>query len=272
MTRHLLLPLLLCGTALAAAAPDVRLPEPAAVPQPMPPAPAPGGSVRLGPDMLYVVDSDDPVLVFAGPKGLVRVTRETGPLKIRGRFAGGSGFTETKTFKGPHLAILEPVASGTVELLVVPAGAKSEADAIVRTVEVEAGDGPRPPPKPPEPGPTPKPPEPKPAAVFKVVLVYESGDTLTAAQNAVLYGKVVEEYLTNRCTGGKLGWGRRDKDADPAADTTGLKDLWAAVKPKVTSTPCLAVAVDNAVTLEPLPATPAEAVALLEKYRTGGGK
>jgi hypothetical protein len=45
-----------------------------------------------------------------------------------------------------------------------------------------------------------------------------------------------------------------------------MNALWAAVKPKVTSTPCLAVEVNGKVEIVPLPATPAEAVAALKKY------
>jgi hypothetical protein len=86
---------------------------------------------------------------------------------------------------------------------------------------VLVGKEPAPPPIPPTPDPTPVPPvPPTPPTAFKVMLVYESMATHTAAQKAVLEGRVVEEYLTAKCDGGKAGWQRRDKDSDPAADTT----------------------------------------------------
>ncbi len=117
------------------------------------------------------------------------------------------------------------------------------------------------------PEPKPKPDDPKPpapVASFRVLLVYESGDTLTAAQNGVLYGKAVEEYLAAKCTkdGTLAGWRRRDKDAATTGDTATMNALWAAVKPAVTSTPCVALEVNGKVTIEPLPAT----VAMLKKY------
>lgn len=139
------------------------------------------------------------------------------------------------------------------------------------------------PPTPPDPDVKPRPPAPKPKPVdppvpvasFKVVMVYESGAGHTAAQKAVLEGKVVEEWLTANCSGGKLGWQRRDKDSDPSTDTTSLKGLWAAVKTDLDSRPaqkypCVAVAVNENVEIVLLEATPAAMVKVLDKYRTGG--
>jgi hypothetical protein len=111
-------------------------------------------------------------------------------------------------------------------------------------------------------------PTPKPPASFRVIIVFESGDNLTTAQRAVLDGKVVQDWLTANCTGGVAGWRRRDKDAPGDQDKT-MSALWSAVKPKVTSTPCFAIACDDKVTLEPFPPTPAAAVALLTKYKEG---
>jgi hypothetical protein len=87
---------------------------------------------------------------------------------------------------------------------------------------------------------------------------------VTQAQFGILYGRAVEEFLTGRCTGGKAGWGRRDKDADPAGDTAVMRALWTAAKPKVTQTPCLAVEVDGVVTVHPFPADAAATIALLK--------
>jgi hypothetical protein len=126
----------------------------------------------------------------------------------------------------------------------------------------------------PDPKPDPEPtPDPKPVPVtsFRVFLVYESGDTLTAAQNAVLYGRAVEDWLTATCTGGRDGWRRRDKDLHTSElDTPPLKTLWANARPKVTQTPCAVVEVNGAVTVIPLPGpTPADAIAALKKYAEG---
>lgn len=118
--------------------------------------------------------------------------------------------------------------------------------------------------------PTPKPTDPvtppAPVTSFRVVLIYESADTLTAAQRAVVYGKPVEDWMTANCTGGKAGWRRRDKDSPGDADPT-MAALWAAIQPKVTTTPCAAVEVNGKVELIPLDATPAAMVATLTSYR-----
>ena len=168
----------------------------------------------------------------------------------------------------------EPGKVYVVTAVVIDFDKKSVVDtefAVEFAGKVPAPPAPDPTPKPEPPAPKPPaPPAPEPVTSFKVLLVYESGATHTAAQKAVLEGKVVEEWLTANCTGGKAGWGRRDKDADPAADTTPIGPVWAAAKPGVTSTPALFVAVNEKVAvIDPFPATPAEAVRVLDKYRGG---
>lgn len=167
-----------------------------------------------------------------------------------------------------RFAAPEPKAAGTYKVLVYGADGKDDPTeaAVVRVV---IGGDPNPPTPPVPPGPTPPGPTPPvPVTSFRVVVVFESGDTLTAAQRAVIYGGAVETWLTANCTGGVAGWRRRDKDAPGEQDAT-MAALWTAVKPKVTATPCIAVAVNDKVTLEPLPATPAAAVELLKRYREG---
>jgi hypothetical protein len=171
----------------------------------------------------------------------------------------------------------EPGKTYAVTAVVVDFTAKTVTD-----VEVEvkfAGKAPAPVP----PGPTPKPPAPKPPAPkppepvtsFRVVLVKETRNTKhTAAQVAVLEGRVVEEWLTKNCTGGKAGWQRRDPDSSPADDETPFKGLWAKVQPIVsdpaqTKLPCVVIERDGRPTIEKLGATPDEMVMVLQKYREG---
>jgi hypothetical protein len=131
--------------------PGETLPDwPAApvVPQPMPPQPAPKAVANLAVDELYVVQSDDDVQLLASPPGVVTVTKEQVPLKIRGLFVGNK-IVSTRTYTKKNVFIVERVKPGDVELLLVPAGKVER-----RTV----GDGgePIPPPKP-KPDPEPKP-------------------------------------------------------------------------------------------------------------------
>jgi hypothetical protein len=254
----------LCG----GAEPPVRVPDALPVPDPMPPAPrpVPGAPLTLTPGVWFVVDSDVPVIVLASPEGLVSVAEDAGPLRFRGRFVEDPEKVVTKTFAGKHIYTIEAKASGRCEVLVVPVGASKAADVIRRTVQVEAGDGPIPPPKPkPDPKPDPKP---EPVTSFRVLFVYESGDTLTAAQQSVIYAKSVSDYLDGACTkeGTQPGWRRFDKDAAGANEPPVMRALWAAVKPKLTTVPCLVVEVNGKADILPLPATTAEAVALFKKY------
>lgn len=127
----------------------------------------------------------------------------------------------------------------------------------------------------PKPKPDPKPVDPVPPKVetFRVLLVYESAAVLPAAQFGVLYGGEVEKYLTANCTkdGARNGWRRLDKDATTDNDSETFNALWAAVKPKVTRVPVVAIEVNGTVTIEPLPASVPDMLALLKKYR-GEGK
>ena len=234
------------------------------VPQPMPPQPAPKAVANLAADELYVVQSDDDVQLLASPPGVVTVTKEQGPLKIRGLFVGNK-IVSTRTYTKKNVFIVERIAAGDVELLLVPAGK------VERRVVGDGGE-PVPPPKP-KPDPEPKPdPKPEPVTSFRVIFVYESGDTLTAAQHSVIFGKSVSDYLDATATkeAGRPGWRRFDKDAAAEKEQPTMRALWSAVRPQLTATPCLVVEVNGRAEIVPLPATPAEALATLKTY--SGGK
>lgn len=162
--RHVPAVLVLFAAPLLAAPPDgVRLPK-----APPAPAPAPGEVSRLAGDQWYVIDSDVPLVVLSSPAGLVKVTRDAGPVKMRGRFVDGAG-SETRTYAGKHVYTVEAIAAGRVELLVVPVGATDETGVIRRTIDVTAGRGPCPPPDP-EPKPDPKPDPAKVESAFVIVV------------------------------------------------------------------------------------------------------
>jgi len=247
--------------------PGETLPDwPAApvVPQPMPPQPTPQAVASLGADELYVVQSDEDVQLLASPPGVVTVTKESGPLKIRGLFVGNK-IVSTRTYQKKNVFVVERVKAGDVELLLVPAGKVER--------RVVGDDEPAPPPKPkPDGPPAPKPPEP--VASFRVIFVWESGDTLTAAQNSVINGVEVANFLAAKTTktGTDKGWRLKDKDAPAAGDTPVMNELWAAVKAKLkpTDVPCVAVEVNGKVEIIPLAATPAEMVAQFKTYLGGG--
>lgn len=248
-------------TALAWSAPPddknpIRLPV---IRGEVPPSPIPANNdVVIERETLYVVEADVELLAFTSPGGAVKVTKDVGPLRIRARFADGKG-VETRNFAAKHLVIVEALGEGRDELLIVPVGAKNESEA--RRVFLRVGTLPQPPP----PGPGPKP-EPKPVSTFRVIIGYESGQTMTQDQVNVVYGGDVEKYLNEKCTGGKVGWRRRDKDSNGDEDRT-MAALWNAIKPKITSTPFFAVEVNGQVEIIPLESTQAAMIAKLKTYR-----
>lgn len=163
----------------------IRLPlrdVPAALPADRP--------VALPAEAWYVVESEVECLLFASPGGAIAVAKETGPLRLRGRFVGGSGAIETKRFAGPFVYVIEATKPGRDELLIVPVGAKAEGEAKRVTFLV----GNVVPPVDPEPEP------PIPAAGLHVLVVYEANATLPAGQAAILTGQATRSMLNDVCT------------------------------------------------------------------------
>lgn len=179
MGLHRVLSLLTLSGALALAAPPepqpaIRLPAAGVVPPP--PAPAADAVVKLSGEQTFVVDSDVEFMIDAFPPGVVEITSEPGPVRMRAVFVDGTGKPEWRTFKGKHVATVNAVGTGRVTLVIVPVGAKSRADWV--TQRIDANAGPQPPPVPVPPKPDPKPdPKPVPAPLADVawaVVVYQS--------------------------------------------------------------------------------------------------
>lgn len=199
------------------------------------------------------------------------LTAETKAKKVTWKVPAG---VDAMPLDGKRLAVWAKEGR-YVFVAMAPSGDEVVSAEVVLTVV-----GPRPPPVPPGPTPDPVPPtpppvpppapDPKPLPVtsFHVILVWESGAGLTKEQNAVFNGVVVESFLDSKCTkdGGGKGWRRRDKDQATTGDTPTMNALWEAVKPKVTSVPCIAIEVNGKVVIEPLAATPALQVEALKKY------
>lgn len=133
----------------------------------------PAAVTELKEECWFVIEADIPCIVLASRNGFVSITQEKGPLRLRGKFADGSGKVETRSYDAKGLWIIEALAPGEVELLIVPNGAVDESVVIRRTLVV-GGLGPRPPPKPepePKPDPTPVPPSTLTAKILTVVVV-----------------------------------------------------------------------------------------------------
>lgn len=176
---------LVCGVAFAAV-PDSPFTLPTEPPAPAPAPPKPGTALVLKADTFYVINSKVDAAVRAFPPGLVTITKEAGPIKIRGRFVDGTGNIETKTYPGPFVFFVESARNktgGRVGLFLAPFGLKADADVVTATVDVAGDDGdvkpaPKPEPKP-EPAPDPKP-VPVPPGKRFVVIIEETAEALPA--------------------------------------------------------------------------------------------
>ena len=216
MSRFRLAALCLAVASLAAAGADpIRVPSPPVPPTPMPsPAPKAADTLRLTPDLLYVVDSDVPCLVLASPPGRVAVTKKAGPMAVHGQFADAPGKRQFREFAGKHLWFVEAVGAGPVELLVVPAGADDESKVIRRLLDVDDGHKPNPPPGPaPDPGPKPAP---FPGAKLFVKVVAER-KAMPPAQADLLASPTLRKWLTDR--------GHELEILDPASEAAAAMNL-----------------------------------------------
>jgi hypothetical protein len=160
------------------------------------PAPAPKpnrGPVpvsSLSEDTWYVIESPVPLIVLHSPAEHVGVQPEEGPVKVRGKFADGTGKTETRTFSSKHLYFVNAVKAGQIELLIVPIGVSAETEVIRQPLAV-MGLAPNPPPGPgpgPTPGPNPDPdPDPEPVPVADQVAVAVVHDATNIAPGTAIF-------------------------------------------------------------------------------------
>ncbi len=138
------------------------------------------------------------------------------------------------------------------------------------SVEFTIGKMPMPPP-----GPDPKPPGPDPTPTpntgpLRVLMVLESGQTLTGNQQAVLYGEKVRTYLDSNAK----GWNRFDKNVngEKIPDET-MRSVWLKNISRVTGTPCLIVASGDGATIKSdVVVLPNDQDAALELFKKWGGK
>ncbi len=255
--RATILFLLLSVSASAFGAEPIRAPAGPVVTAD-PPKPQQPGGVTLTPDLIYVVDADVEIIPVQSPQGLLKLTPEAGPLRIKGRFADDPTKIQTRTFSGKFIYTVEPVGTGNVELILIPKGVNNESEIVRRLIKANNGSIP-----PPTPDVDPKQAAPIPVPGFRVLIVFEQQQPHTGEVNAILYGKKTAAYLEATCVGGRAGYRIYDQNTPMLADL----DLWknAMARPR-TSVPWLLIS--NGVTgfEGPLPKTESEFLELCKKY------
>lgn len=214
-----------------------------------------------------------PAVVKAEPLTWVTVSPKTDAVSVLYVGLDGLAAFPSSELKDPRKLIVNPVVPGKYRFVAVAASNSGEQSSVSFAILV--GDAPIPPgPQPPGPQPPePKPPEPvppQPVTSYKVIFVYESSKPITPEMQKVMYGSAVVDYLEAKTTpvpGVARGFRRYDKDVDATNERDPeIKTIWAAVKPKLTTVPCVVIAVNNKATIEPWPATEDAALALFKKY------
>lgn len=137
--RCLLLILLLACTSSAADPPKLQIRFPQVVTQP---EATPVESI--GAEEWYIVDSDVECFFRASVKGVINFKTEPGPLRMRGKFAGGGGNIETREYKGKFITTIEVTGPGTTELFTIPKGVMDDADIVQKTIRVGGSNTPPP--------------------------------------------------------------------------------------------------------------------------------
>lgn len=234
--------------------------------------PSPPVITELPEDTLYVITREEKdFYVVQGTLGVVNVTIEQGPIKVRGKFVDGNGRTETRVYNEKCVCIVEAIKKGIVELIALDSGAvdnKDERRAVLNVM----GMSPNPPPGP-TPPPTPDPiPNPIPGDKNRVLIMYESSELsqLPASQAVQISSPSLRSYLNKKCLVGPDGktpeyriW---DKDVDLTNTVQVWKDAVASAKKDGFKTPVLAVSNGKTGWVGPMPITEAETLVILKKY------
>lgn len=174
-----------------------------------PPAPNPGGVLTLTGDSLLVVQFKADTVLRAHPAGLVKATKEVGPIRIRARFADGDGKVETRVYTGPCVWFVEAVGKGRVEMDAIPVGFKLESEITASTVVVDGNLAPQPPPDDGK-----KDPAPAPKQVIAWVVVVEETQQRTADTAKVLGDLAYWQSLAKRDPA--ISFRHYDKDSPDA--------------------------------------------------------
>ena len=212
---------------------------PAPATQPRPDATDNITTITLAQDEWLIVGGSSQRLIVTLPRDGVTIS-ETGQQsgqvsRFRGRFAGGGGKLETRSFSDPWVYSIEPGRAGTFDLLVIPVGV-SEIAQIERVRLVVSGGGPQPPPdpspKPPAPTPTPQPD----VSEFRVLLLTDQSDSIDAQQAANSIS--VRQWLDANCVqvAGSPEWRRWDRSAVAAGISSApaiWRKLWQDIQPEL---------------------------------------
>ena len=214
-------------------------------------------------DEFFVIESDVELIVRQFPTGLIDVESSAGPIRVRGKFSGGSGKIETRDYRQGYIYFLTAISPGTCGLDLVPIGLKNESEIIRHVLTVETA--PRPPPDPPGP----EPPNPVPTDGNRVLIVYESSElsTLPPDQAVLMTSGNVRDYLQRKCSKGPDGRTPEFRIWDKDVDATNAGQTWKdALAIQRNGLPWLIVSNGTTGFSGPLPDNEAALLAKLKQY------
>lgn len=249
---------------------DIRWPtNPPTIEEKPVPAAEPVPVNTLNADEWLVVESDVAIIVRRFPEDIIDVESTTGPIRVRGKFAGGNGKIETRTIGGDHVYLLTSVSSGVVCVDLIPVGLTTETDIVRHVLTVTDGTKPNPPPKP-DPGPVPPKPDPVDPVQpekLQVVIIKDSAAhaSYPASQISVMYGEPVRGYLNDHCatTDGVPDFRLLSHRQDVSKSAKWIQEAFA--EPRTTM-PWIVIVTPTKRISGPLPVTIPEAMYLLRKY------
>lgn len=180
-----------------------------------------------------------PATIDAKPNGVKVVTAETDCKSVVWYFPdnGIEPFNIDALFKGlsknPGAIALQTGAKGAYRIVAIGANDQGKQTPPV-VAWVVVGDAPIPPsPTPPTP-PGPKPPEPPPTPDvvpipgdgFRVLILYETGATLTPQQSSVLTAAEIRKYFADKCVKGPDGKTPEARIWDKDVDVSSVSEIW----------------------------------------------
>lgn len=179
----------------------IRLPklvEPVAEPKP------PTAVTKLDANTLYVVEADVECIIKQFTPGLVNITQDEGPIRIRDRFVDNPTKAETRTYTSKYVYSITAAGTGTAHIVIVPKGVDKSDDVVMLALEVNSGTGPQPPPGPPQPKPGVSPFS---ANGLRVLIIYpnQPETKLPAGQQLILSGQKTRDLLESSCVVGADG-------------------------------------------------------------------
>lgn len=229
---------------------------------PTPPPQTPKFISELSEETWLVIESPSPIVVTSSPLGHVNVQPEEGPVKVRGKFADGTGRIETRVFSSKHLYFVNAAKPGKVEILIyIPDSSKEEKDILRYTLNV-MGVMPNPPPDPVIPAPV----DPvTPTAKLQIVIIEDPGVTLPASQIAAKDGQALRDYAESHCskTDGSPDIRKLSLRQDVSSQPEWVKKAFA--EPR-SSVPFLVVSNGTSGAALPFPLTIEETLTILKKY------